>query len=1263
MKQKKRAISIILCLTMLLTIAPFSMFSSAIDSDNAVSAVPGDVNGDGVVDGKDSTRLLQHLAGWDVDINFAAADCNGDGTVDGKDSTRLLQYLAEWDVTLENNNDSSESVIAINDDVLIYDEDIDLYKINGDFISGTADEKIVSSINFEITDDKKILICKGDIVFNNGEWSFDNFSLRDGENILTVFAYSGDNVVGTVSVHLYSAAFINAENSVIDLNSDKDGDGLIDYLEEYYGSDPELYDTDGDGLSDYTEIYYLGYDPRNRDTDNNGVFDINEDADGDGLTNLEEQNLGTNPSCRDSDNDSVSDYDEINVYKTNPLESDTDKDGVNDGVEIELGTDPLSAETSFSQIVEPSSVSEYIPVTAGATISTDAAGAGSLTVEEVESGDNPFVSSTIPGYMGPAYNFSSDGNFSSAQISFKYDESIGVIGDDFQPRIYYVNEETGELEELEDQSVENGAVTASVEHFSTYILLNKIEYEKIWNKDIKTPTDDGSGFKNLLISFIIDSSGSMSSNDPSGLRKELTKNFIDKMTNEDQASVIDFDSYANINSGFTYDKDLLKSSVDKIDAYGGTCMYRGLSQSLDLFKNLQDSSEESLKIMFLLTDGDDDELYYSESEYMTLIDDCVANGIQIYTIGLSNGANAQLLKEIADRGNGKYYFAESDLDLNSGFDSIRQETIDYITDSNNDGISDYYTKLIDEGTLVLSNGSVELFGVLSLYGEDSDDWDGDGLKNGEEIEIVESSRGVSIKMKSNPIDPDTDHDKFPDKEEVKDFKTDPLVKTYYGGAYLKNLTDDGMYSYEGDHNLFEDITLNVYFDKKKNSKAKFADFFYKYASQASIDANQEAIEKAEILSSISKTYETLTKLAKLGKTVADLSDKYEPKEESENFKDSIKNIESCRKTAAVGKNKPDKDNWEKLAEKEKDILDIVTSWDSYLSDLKDNIEEKKNSVSESSLYYDSFIAEINADAEVVESALGAVKDTVGLFTLWKAGGNNTIKKSLTKASEYTAKTASKNGFSLDKSDAVDVGFAIADYVGEVMEAASTYAKVQANAEAFTDYYDLLYYIISNSEYDYVCDSAREILDLAIGGSAEFWYQLSQAAASQSLKDFLSECISLGLSSVSKANPVIAVLKTILDVVVGDMNASFKTIIDATATAAITDACNYYISTCSRVVSDQWYEVSDETMFNHYLLHLVHGRVDNEDIFYSYVDDLGLISGAAEGWRFIFTGENRIQQTKDACKERIQLVYKRANKLGVEYSKKLPFYSEYHSLTF
>jgi parallel beta-helix repeat protein len=43
----------------------------------------------------------------------------------------------------------------------------------------------------------------------------------------------------------------------------------------------------------------------------------------------------------DSDSDGLTDYDEENVYGTNPDEADTDGDDVNDGDEIALGTDPL----------------------------------------------------------------------------------------------------------------------------------------------------------------------------------------------------------------------------------------------------------------------------------------------------------------------------------------------------------------------------------------------------------------------------------------------------------------------------------------------------------------------------------------------------------------------------------------------------------------------------------------------------------------------------------------------------------------------------------------------------------------------------------------------------------------------------------------------------------------------------------------------------------------------------------------------------------
>ena len=63
----------------------------------------GDVNGDGVIDGRDLVRLRKYLANLDettgvsaVEI-FPGADCTGDGTVDGRDLIRLRKYLANYD--------------------------------------------------------------------------------------------------------------------------------------------------------------------------------------------------------------------------------------------------------------------------------------------------------------------------------------------------------------------------------------------------------------------------------------------------------------------------------------------------------------------------------------------------------------------------------------------------------------------------------------------------------------------------------------------------------------------------------------------------------------------------------------------------------------------------------------------------------------------------------------------------------------------------------------------------------------------------------------------------------------------------------------------------------------------------------------------------------------------------------------------------------------------------------------------------------------
>ncbi|MHC5001641.1 MAG: hypothetical protein ACYTJ0_00820 [Planctomycetota bacterium] len=73
------------------------------------------------------------------------------------------------------------------------------------------------------------------------------------------------------------------------------------------------------------------------------------DADGDGLTNGEEQALGTDPDDADTDDDGLDDGAEVNVYTTNPLVPDTDGDGLLDGEEIALQEfgcpSPLSADS------------------------------------------------------------------------------------------------------------------------------------------------------------------------------------------------------------------------------------------------------------------------------------------------------------------------------------------------------------------------------------------------------------------------------------------------------------------------------------------------------------------------------------------------------------------------------------------------------------------------------------------------------------------------------------------------------------------------------------------------------------------------------------------------------------------------------------------------------------------------------------------------------------------------------------------------------
>ena len=91
------------------SVIKISTDNSLITVDNADTAkdinvsrviLPGDINGDYLVDNRDLTRLFQYLTDWDVEVEDMTLDVNGDGEVNNKDLTRLYQYLSGWEVEI-----------------------------------------------------------------------------------------------------------------------------------------------------------------------------------------------------------------------------------------------------------------------------------------------------------------------------------------------------------------------------------------------------------------------------------------------------------------------------------------------------------------------------------------------------------------------------------------------------------------------------------------------------------------------------------------------------------------------------------------------------------------------------------------------------------------------------------------------------------------------------------------------------------------------------------------------------------------------------------------------------------------------------------------------------------------------------------------------------------------------------------------------------------------------------------------------------------
>ena len=407
------------------------------------------------------------------------------------------------------------------------------------------------------------------------------------------------------------------------------------------------------------------------------VEDENDDTDGDGLTNGEEQKLGTDPNSVDTDNDGLSDYYEINVSKTDPLNSDTDGDGIKDGSELDLGLNPLKADSKDDGIKDSDRDFVY-NINNKSGVSIEIKGKGDITNTVIDVYKNSTFSNTY-GLLDKIYNFHTTGKLESATVKINYNlnelKEKNLSEDDLT--LYYFNEETKELELIPTSVDKNSKqLTATLNHFSKYLIGDK--------KKVKTKNES-------KIMFVIDNSVSMYSteqmiqagydsskgaigNDVDFKRLTLTNKLVDMFTGNYQFGVAEFSgNYVNLKK-FNSDRSIIKQTISSMKSNwksnaSGTNIVSALKNGIKEFTTTGNN------YLVLLTDGKNTNGSLKENK-KTIISNAKKNNVKICVIGIGNDVDTNELDDIS-KSTGCNYYNATDSSLLGEIYSLIASNINY----------------------------------------------------------------------------------------------------------------------------------------------------------------------------------------------------------------------------------------------------------------------------------------------------------------------------------------------------------------------------------------------------------------------------------------------------------------------------------------------------------------------------------------------------------------------------------------------------------
>ena len=184
----------------------------------------------------------------------------------------------------------------------------------------------------------------------------------------------------------------------------------------------------------------------------------------------------------------------------------------------------------------------------------------------------------------------------------------------------------------------------------------------------------------LALALLIDSSASMEQS--LVVAQEAAIGFVDKLRPTDVATVIDFDSRAQVLAPFTNERPDLEAAIRRTVSGGSTTMYNAIYIALRELAKIKTDDEQDgetrRRAIVLLSDGEDTSSLVTFDE---VLDAALRSDSVIYTIGLGVSPSARreasdpsfVLTRLAQQTGGRAFFPTQAKELTSVYGDIRYE--------------------------------------------------------------------------------------------------------------------------------------------------------------------------------------------------------------------------------------------------------------------------------------------------------------------------------------------------------------------------------------------------------------------------------------------------------------------------------------------------------------------------------------------------------------------------------------------------------------